>query len=465
MLGVIIKKEILETIISPKFVFTFLLCMVLILLSVLTGLGSYSAELEEYNAAVALNRRNLESQPNYSTLAGTGTKINRSPEVLSLIVTGVQEATGRVATVNIAYDPNLEDSKFSSNPVFAIFGALDLTFIVKIVLSLFAILFTYDSIVGERERGTLKLALSNPVPRDRLILGKAIGGFISLLIPLVIPVLLGLVIIVVYPNVAMGGEDWARLGLILLLFLLYLSVFFTLGLLVSSRSTYSSNSLLVLLLIWVTAAMIVPKASVMIASKLYPIPSVHEVTAEKDAFLQEIQAESPARVGEWMEENPSDDSPEWQDKFRGFLEEFQQELTGRIDEKNAELEEAFQSKRRRQQNLALNISRISPASALMFGSMSLGRTGIHEQDRFLNSIKQYKPVFTRWVNVKMMRSLEFGSAQQPAPELSDMPEHSFQSESLKESLSRVIPDFVVMASMILILFAAAYMSFLKYDVR
>ena len=211
--------------------------------------------------------------------------------------------------------------------------------------------------------------------------------------------------------------------------------------------------------------MIVPKASVMIASKLYPIPSVHEVTAEKDAFLQEIQAESPARVGEWMEENPSDDSPEWQDKFRGFLEEFQQELTGRIDEKNAELEEAFQSKRRRQQNLALNISRISPASALMFGSMSLGRTGIHEQDRFLNSIKQYKPVFTRWVNVKMMRSLEFGSAQQPAPELSDMPEHSFQSESLKESLSRVIPDFVVMASMILILFAAAYMSFLKYDVR
>jgi hypothetical protein len=52
----------------------------------------------------------------------------------------------------------------------------DLMFIVKIVLSLFAILFTYDTIVGEKEKGTLKLALSNDVPRDRLILGKAIGG-------------------------------------------------------------------------------------------------------------------------------------------------------------------------------------------------------------------------------------------------------------------------------------------------
>jgi len=89
---------------------------------------------------------------------------------------------GRVATVNVAFDPNLVDSKYESNPVFSIFGALDLTFIVKIILSLFAILFTYDAIVGEKEKGTLKLTLSNNVPRDRLILGKVIGGFISLLI-------------------------------------------------------------------------------------------------------------------------------------------------------------------------------------------------------------------------------------------------------------------------------------------
>ena len=92
------------------------------------------------------------------------------------------QAFGRVATVNVAFDPNLVDSKYESNPVFSIYGALDLTFIVKIILSLFAILFTYDAIVGEKEKGTLKLTLSNNVPRDLLILGKVIGGFISLLI-------------------------------------------------------------------------------------------------------------------------------------------------------------------------------------------------------------------------------------------------------------------------------------------
>ena len=465
MLRVIVKKEILDNIISPKFVFTFLLCTVLIILSVIAGIGNYTSELEEYNAAVALNKKNLESQPNYGTLAGTGSKINKKPEVLSTLVVGVQESVGRVATVTIAYDPGLEDSKHNSNPVYAIFGALDLIFIVKIVLSLFAILFTYDAIAGEKERGTLKLALSNPVPRDRLILGKAIGGFSSLLMPLVIPMLLGLIILVVHPNIYLSGEDWSRIGLLFLLFLLYLSVFFSLGLLVSARSNRSSNSLLVLLFIWVTFVTIIPKASVMIAGEIYPIPSIHEVTAEKDAFLQEMQASAPIRVNKWMSDNPSDDTPEWQEKFRVFLEEIQQELTAEIDKKNAEVEETYQAKRRNQQRLALNISRISPASALMFGAMSLARTGLNEHERFLNSIKSYKPVFTRWVNEKMIRSIDFDSSEQKKPDISDMPLHTFDPESLNESVARVIPDYVVMAIMILVFFAVAFVSFLRYDVR
>ena len=207
MLRDIIKKEIQDTIMSPRFVFTFLLCTILILLSVYTGINNYQAELKDHSAAVALNRKNLESQQSYGTLAGLGTKVNREPQVLSTVVSGIWEAVGRMATVNIAYDPSMVESKYSSNPIFAVFGALDLSFIVKVVLSLFAILFTYDAIVGEKERGTLKLSLSNRVPRDRLILGKAIGGFVSLLIPLVIPLVLGLLILMIYPNISYIEEE------------------------------------------------------------------------------------------------------------------------------------------------------------------------------------------------------------------------------------------------------------------
>jgi len=468
MLRDIIKKEIQDNITSPKFVFTFLLCTILILLSVYTGINNYRAELREYNAAVALNKKNLESQPSYQALAGFGVKISKPPQVLSTITNGVQEAVGRVATVNIAYDPNLVDSKYNSNPIYAIFGTLDLTFIVKIVLSLFAILFTYDAIVGEKERGTLKLTLSNKVPRDRLILGKSIGGFISLLLPLIIPLLLGLIILVVYPNIKLTGSEWIRILLIFLMYFLYLSVFFTLGLLVSARTTRSSSSLLILLFIWVTFVTIIPKVGVMVASRIYPIPSVHEITAQKDAFLQDIQSETQKQILNYRKDNPRGEGEsikEYQEKFRDWLEELQQDATRRIDEKNASLERDYQSKLNKQQDLASNLARLSPSSALMFGTMSLARTGIDEHERFLNTVRDYKPIFTKWVNSKLMKSIDFETGQMGKPELTDMPRHKFTPENLSNSFSRIIPDLMLMIFLIILFFVGAYVSFIKYDVR
>jgi len=466
MLRIIIQKEILDNIVSPKFVFTFLLCTILVLLSVYVGINNYSAELTEYNSAVALNNKNLESQPSWGALAGLGTKITKPPQVLSTIITGIQYAVGRNATVNVAYDPSLIDSKYDSNPVYAIFGELDLTVIVKIVLSLFAILFTFDAIAGEKERGTLKLTLSNRIPRDQLILGKAIGSFFSLLVPLVIPFLMSLVILGIYPNISLTGDDWIRIGLIFLMFLLYLSVFFNLGLFVSSRATHSSNSLFILLFIWVLFIFVIPKGAVMLSGRINPIPSIYEVNAQKDAFLQEIQGSVPKKLQEWGQNNPPEDSPEYQERFRDFLENLQQGLTAQIDEKNAEVEEEYQAKRRKQQMLALNLSRLSPASSLTFAALSIGKTGIHEHERFQNSIKTYKPVFTKWVNTKMMQSIEFDpTAQQPKPDISTMPKHEFKPMNLGDSLALAVPDFVVTVLVIILLFTGTFVSFLRCDIR
>jgi len=469
MLRDIIAKEIQDTIMSPKFVFTFLLCTILILLSVYTGINNYQAEQKEYSAAVALNKKNLESQPTYQNLAGTGIKINRPPQVLSTIVNGIQEAVGRVATINIAFDPSMIESKYSSSPIFAVFGALDLTFIVKIVLSLFAILFTYDAIVGEKERGTLKLALSNKVPKDRLILGKAIGGFISLLIPLIIPLVLGLLILLIYPNISLSGDDWVRLCIIGILFLLYLSVFFTLGLFISARTTKSSTSFLILLFVWVTFVTIIPKAAIMTAAQINPIPSVHEITAQKDAYLQEIQKEAIVEQRQYVKDNPRPEKAEeiakWNEDLKKWAEDFQQRLTSKIDERNAAIERDYQAKMRGQQKLAVNLSRISPASALMFGTMNLARTGIIEHERFLNSVKNYKPIFTKWINAKMIRSLNLGGGEQPKPELDDMPQHEFIPERLGDSIKRMLPDLMLMILLIIVFFMGAYISFIRYDVR
>ena len=472
MLRDIIKKEVLEGITSAKFVFTFLLCSILILLSVYTGITNYGAEQKEYATAVALNKKNMESQPNFLALGGLGTKITKPPQVLSTIAIGVSEAVGRVAKVDSSSDPNLVDSKYESNPVYSVFGALDLTFIVKIVLSLFAILFTYNAIAGEKEMGTLKLTLSNRVPRDQLILGKGIGGLFSLLIPLIIPMVISLIILLVYPNINLSGQDWVRLMFMFLLFLLYLSVFFSLGLFVSARTHKSSTSFLILLFIWVVFVTIMPKVSVMVAAQIKPVPSVHEITAKKDAFLMQVRMEEQKITMNYLKENmkkTGQTDQEFFEQYKKWGENNHQEHTDKINSYNASLERDYQVKKRAQEQLAVNLSRISPASALMIGSMSLARTGPEEHARFLASVRIFKPTFAAWINTKMYNSLNLKDRQTlemgSKPILDDMPQHKFEPESLAKSLGRILPDFGLMLFLVVFFFVGAYISFIKYDVR
>jgi len=468
MLRHIVKKEILDTIINAKFVFTFVVCTILILLSVYAGVGGYILEKREYSASVASAKRNLEAKPDYESLAGIGIRVSRAPIALGAVVSGIEEAVGRVAPVNVTSDPSLIDSKYDDSPIFAVFGSLDLMFIVKVVLSLFAILFTYNIIAGEKEKGTLKLALSNGIARDQFLLGKAIGSYISLLVPLFFSLLLGLLIIIASPDLALSQDDWVRLILILALFFLYLSVFISLGLFVSSRTASSSTSFLVLLFVWVIFVMVIPKLAVLIAAQVQPTPSIQEVTAKKDAYLQQLQQEQMKGFQDWVMQEASREAKDpkgSQSRLLKFLEEQKKDMTARLETYNAIVNRDYQMKKLAQEKLAANISRISPASDLTFGSMSLAKTGIDEYERFLASVRAYKVIYSRWLNSKIGQSINLQTQKAAKIALTDMPQHEFASEPVSKSLLRAIPDFIFMIVMIIGFFFGAYASFRRYDVR
>ncbi len=474
MLWHIVRREIQGNITSPKFVFTFLLLTVLILVSVYTGATSYRADLKEHNLAMSLNRKNLEMQPSWWSIQSMKGTVPKPPTVLSAIGVGIQDAVGRNVSLDYTQETKATDSKYDSNPVFAIFGPLDLTLIVKIVLSLFAILFTFDAIAGEKERGTLKLTLSNQIPRDQIILGKAIGGFISLILPLAIPFLMGLILLNILPDIRLSAGDWVRLCLIFLCFLLYISVFFNLGLFVSSRTHHSANSLFILLFIWVICIFIIPKAAVMVAGQLAPTPSVHIFNSERRAFSEDVRARAELESRKWFEENgyprgkSGPDVDQWWQKHKDYREQQSEDYYALTSAKYAELDAEYQTRRRRQQALALNLARFSPASAMTLGVLTLTKTGLGEHERFLNSVKTYQTVFGRWVGKRAIEEMQFRrqtrSAPQP-PDLDDMPFHKFAPQHLGGSFSQSLPDICILILMNILLFAAAYVSFLRYDVR
>ena len=129
---------------------------------------------------------------------------------------------------------------------------VDWAFIIAYVLSLIALLFTFDGISGERERGTLRLMLANSVPRHTVLIGKFLGALISVSIPFTLAVLMNLLMISTTSAVHLNIETWGRLGIICFIAILYACFFLALGLLVSARVQRSAVSLVILLLIWVT---------------------------------------------------------------------------------------------------------------------------------------------------------------------------------------------------------------------
>lgn len=282
MLKLIIKKEQLTRFSDSTFVITCILSTMLIFLTFYLSACSYGERVNDYNGTQTLNRKSLEMRETYEEINTKGINISKPPEVLSIFNVGIANYIGRNVNINLFRIPELHGSKAESNPVFALFGDIDLTFIVKYILSLVALVFSYNMLPGEKEGGTLRLIASFPVPRDTLILGKLLGGLFSLFIPLLIPTLLGMAILLLLSNIHFDSDDYLRLMFIFFLFLLYLTVFYLIGAFVSACTKSSGISFLIALFIWVLVVLVIPKSSSILAAQFIHVPSSQQYHIQRE---------------------------------------------------------------------------------------------------------------------------------------------------------------------------------------
>jgi ABC-type transport system involved in multi-copper enzyme maturation permease subunit len=431
MFKTIIQKEILENIFGLRFHVVMLFSSLLIIFSIYTGIEGYQTRLKEYNIAFKNHEETLKNHPSWPILASMGYKIDKPPSPLSIIAEGLEGVLGRTARIDAVSPVKLEESKYNDNPILAIFGSFDLMFVIRTVLSLFAILFSYDAISGERERGTLKLMLANSIPRDIIILGKAVGLFFCLAVPLLIPLLIGILMMLFSPSIDMTGELWMRLLGIFLVFFLYLGCFFALGLLVSACTHRASASFMILLFIWIMSVFVIPRASVIITSRIAPAMSLQELHARKDANMQEMMH-----------------GLDYEEMIR----------------KNDKLDAEYSRQIQRQVFLAKNISRISPAACMTYIILSLADTGVARHERFLNAAKSYKPQFVEVVGVMMSQvDLSTMFTNPKKPDTSLIPRFKFYEEELGDALAKVKVDFIIIGILTVIFFIGAHLSFLRYD--
>ena len=476
MLKLIIEKELLTRFYDATFVIACILSAMLIFLSFYLSVRNYSDLVNDYNGIQELNRNSLKAQETYEDIDSEGIGISKPPEVLSIFSVGIANYIGRNLNVNSYSTPQLYGSKVEGNPIFAIFGDLDMTFVVKSILSLLAIVFSYNMLSGEKEGGTLRLIASFPVPRDTLILGKLVGGLFSLFIPLLVPTLLSMAVLLLLPSIHFESDDYLRLIFIFGIFLLYLTLFFLIGAFISARTKSSSVSFLITLFIWMLVVLIIPKSSSILAAQFVHVPSIQQHRIQKEQVREDI-FEKFSQKFDQIRPNVGllhEDSQMVWEEYNKKTKELDQRKTIELAEAQARMDREYQQQQQNLVDLAIMLSRISPAATMTHAAMGFANTDVRSFDHFIRYARVFRERFIAIIEEKAphsrrsfftMDDLKVFEMKREKPNVNEIPVFKYEKMLLASVLQATLIDILLLVLLCLLLFIFTYVSFLKYDVR
>ena len=510
-LWLIIRREVISNVLTSRFIIGFLVCLLATGVAVMVQVDDYEKRLTAYHTAVRASQGEARTWDTYSEL---NPKAHRKPNPLGIFHVGMETFGGNTVSVEPAapiwrgphggfFAPIQKMG--TDNPFLSIFLSVDVTFIFKIVLSALAILFAYNAISGEREDGTLKLVLSNAVPRDTIVLGKYLGGMCSLLPIVGVSLLFALLFAYASPATAFDSTDLGHIGLIFAVSLVYVSTWYLLGLLFSVWTKTAATTLILSMFVWVIVTTVHSNVATFAVERLFPSQATEEsfrpVYQEALHVWEDFKKERNAYVKQRGQEQAADwehpqDAISWASKelasetshgsvtapwyfkdtyqvrniehadlsvFQDILG-YQEPLRIRYAEKvEAVLNRPSQAAAKHAQ-LAADISRLSFADVYSFAVGTLAGTGRESYTDFLSATRTYRRQLVAYLTDReAFSSRVWFSSDRGEAVLTDMPVFQHRRLSLSESLSRASGDILILVAWNIILFLAAYVSFLRAD--
>ncbi|HUR69900.1 MAG TPA: ABC transporter permease [Candidatus Thermoplasmatota archaeon] len=451
----IARREVRENVVTWKLPLAIILTSVLLLAGVTSLAAAYRDAVDTH----ALVQDEYDARGEESSPQALAHRFLARPNALALVVGGPAESIrASLASVPVVTD---ESARERQDPLLLRFAPTDLASLGVGVLSLLAILVAYDGVSGEKERGTLKLLLINPLTRGHVLLGKYLGAMATILGSLLVALLLA-AIPLARAGVRFEASDFARLGLILLTLVLFLSVLVLASLAVSSMTTRSTVAILALTLLWLVA---VSGAGTLAATAAGAQPegrtseellrelrilhaSYDEEELAVNASLAQLEAKNATQNGTLAPEDAA--------RLRGLRDERASLERQRVEDEQALLV-AYVQGREIDLRKAERFAAVSPAEAFRSASQRLAQTDY---------------------DAARARLDEFGAYAREVKELRD--EHDatggaaddFQPPALRSAPSRVGSDaseagpfLAALALQNALAGALAIAAFTRYDVR
>jgi ABC-type transport system involved in multi-copper enzyme maturation permease subunit len=475
MLGTIVRKEIQNSVFSFRFVVVFSLLLVVVPVTVFILTNDYVKKVDEYSFRRSAMEDYLKNYAHFNRLRGV-IEPSQPPLPLYTVIRGISS------------DINLED--FDDDPLPVMFPLLDLVFIVGILLSLAALIFSYDAVCGEKEDGVLKLMLSNSLSRSKVVFGKVLGGTAVLVVAFFVSVILGLIVILLNPRVSWTRANWGALGFVLLGAAVYVLFFHILGVLISARHHSSSASIMTSLCVWILVVLVIPNLSPYLGSLISPSPSriktsreIFRLTeVERDEVGRKLQAERmrdlvkrypvlAERLSEAEAKARAEKDPAFREAYAALTREHDAAWAeaNRIQGEKAEaLGNDLDRKEEAQTRLSRTLSLCSPLADFTYWATDLTSTGLRNTVHFEDERSRWDTAYTDYSQSKLASLQKQNPAVDwwnTAVDISDMPRFVYKEEALTDRLKAGLMPLFVLIVLNLGVFVAAYISFVRYDVR
>jgi ABC-type transport system involved in multi-copper enzyme maturation permease subunit len=459
----LIIHEIQSFLYGLRFPIALSIVLVMFIASPLIYISEHKEMVNKYNELTNNQEQKLRENLNNATKIATNPRTYQLAPGNSGFISDNGEMNMPNTLVYTAFHREaFETSAVKSNPFILPSNRINWSFIILVLFGFLAIIFSFDTLSGERERRTLALCLSNPVKRSLLLISKFIAINALLLILALIGTLASMIILMLSPAVHLNGETFSEIGLFLLFIVFFTGSMTAIGMFTSVMCRNSNMSLLFSVSLWLAFLIAVPNFSKTIGMMVYPVERENVVLTKIANKQKEIEASFPD--GKWSSNRNEPFFP--RHKIRAEM--FMAFDKNRADFSNEHLQEQFlQLEKIRQWTW------ISPLAVFEYGTEALIDGGYVRLKKNYDDLRNFKTQYLQW-----FKDFDASDSQSPhwynpsedysttkkAVTFEEVPQYKESFTSIAERLSETLKYLMIMIIYMGVMLVITLLKFEKYNV-
>ena len=324
-------------------------------------------------------------------------------------------------------------------------GHFDVAFVILFLYPLLIFAISFDLTATERDRGTLRMVLAQPVKLGDLVAGKMLARALLLGAP-----------VIVIPLFASRGAPFALVAAWTLAVLAYGSIWHGIALIVNARGWNAATNALVLAGIWLMFAVVGPATINLLIDLAYPMPSRVEAAVQARAATQDATVQGSRQLGQFLQDHPTSANV-GREGMRQFAQ-LQAARDKQVADRMQQVETSFEQQLQRQRHLATWLSVLSPTMVAQGVLLEAAGTGTTRFEHFKAAAAKFQVEWKTYFEPRVLDAATLTDA-----DIAAAPAFAFDDEPASASVTRIMLPIAAMMAAGAAFIAVGFRGYRRYQ--